>query len=102
MDATTHHDSFGSHPLTGQLVSLLRHSHAGLTFAETDLATFRDAGTVLPRESLSAWVRDLCVLVVTLRNDIVADHAANQLEGELIEPLCACLDRPAFYAPKLN
>ena len=38
------------------------------------------------------WIRDLSTLAITLRNDIMAAGAANQIEQGLIEPLCRVLE----------
>jgi hypothetical protein len=95
------HSALGSHPLTGQLVCHLRHSRDGLVFTDPDLDMFRRLGEGLGPESLHTWLRDLWVLVVTLRNDVLADIAACQIEAGLIDPLCLQLDamlrRPAYH-----
>ncbi|MEZ0311495.1 MAG: hypothetical protein ACAI38_06960 [Myxococcota bacterium] len=79
--------------LTSQLVGALRRGDRGLAFAETDIERFRNVGSSLLPDTLTTWVRELGVLAVTLRDHVHATQAAKQLERELIDPLCAVLDR---------
>ncbi len=79
--------------LTSQLVGALRRVDSGLGFAEADIEHFRTVGSRLMPDTLTNWVRELGILAVTLRDHVHATHAAQQLEHELIDPLCAVLDR---------
>lgn len=81
--------------LTGQLFGALRYDGGGLAFAQGDIERFRDLGVGLSIEGLSVWLRELGILVVTLRDDVHALGAAVQLERELIDPLCVILDHKA-------
>jgi hypothetical protein len=85
-------DAQREHPLTGQLVGSMRRGTGGLKFEKTDIERLRNIGAKLVPEKLRDWLRELNVLAVTLRNDLVAAPAASQLERELIDPLCAMLD----------
>ncbi len=91
-DSASPAPSIGSHPLTGKLVGTLRHSGGGLGFASGDIDHFRTAGSQLDPQALLVWIRDLSTLAITLRNDIMAGGAANQIEQGLIEPLCRVLE----------
>ncbi|HSI04951.1 MAG: hypothetical protein ACAI38_06955 [Myxococcota bacterium] len=84
--------NIGSHPLTGKLVAALRQAGSGLGFASSDIEQFRKAGSELDPEALLVWIRDLSTLAITLRNDIMANGAATQIEQGLIEPLCRVLE----------
>lgn len=87
--------TIGEHPLTGQLVSALRQHGHGLGFDAGDIERFRREGAELDPNALMTWVRDLSTLAITLRNDIVATAAAQQIEQGLIDPLCRVLEHHA-------
>ncbi len=85
-------NTLGEHPFTGQLVGTLRRSDAGFVFATADIEKFRDNGAHLPPVTLLTWLRDLAILAITLRDDMSAPLAAQQIERGLIDPLTVVLD----------
>ncbi len=61
-------------------------------FTSSDIEQFCRAGSDLAPDALLLWIRDLSTLAITLRNDVMAAGAANQIEQGLIEPLCRVLE----------
>lgn len=85
--------AFGDHPLTSQLVMFLRRAGGSFVFEDNDLERMLDAGRTLSPDALLVWLRDLTVLAITLRDDMVSPHAAKQVESSLVEPLVETLER---------